>query len=154
LEPSAHAHCGSASGPQRHRQSLYGLLHCAVAIVFFGGMLYDKLGPRRSSLLFCLLVLVGATIVALAQSRWQLFAGRLISCRIGSAGRGAEWIVSRWFKGRELALAFGIISPSAVSELFSALTRKNLSPVITEATGSHFGGGRLLPVLSALQSGL
>src|SRR5579862_4715611 len=31
----------------------------AVLIVFFGGMLYDKLGPRRSSFLFCMLVLVG-----------------------------------------------------------------------------------------------
>ena len=28
----------------------------AVFIVFFGGMLYDKLGPRRSSILFCSLV--------------------------------------------------------------------------------------------------
>src|SRR5271169_6808864 len=27
----------------------------AIAIVFFGGMLYDKLGPRRSSFLFCML---------------------------------------------------------------------------------------------------
>ena len=40
----------------------------AVLIVFFGGMLYDKLGPRRSSFLFCMLVLVGATIVAMAHS--------------------------------------------------------------------------------------
>ncbi|MGO8933682.1 MAG: MFS transporter, partial [Terracidiphilus sp.] len=31
----------------------------AIVIVFFGGMLYDKLGPRRASLLFCTLVLVG-----------------------------------------------------------------------------------------------
>ncbi len=36
----------------------------AILIVFFGGMLYDKLGPRRASLLFCTLVLVGAAIVA------------------------------------------------------------------------------------------
>jgi MFS family permease len=59
----------------------------AIVIVFFGGMLYDKLGPRRASFLFCTLVLVGATIVALAQSRWELFAGRLIF------GAGSESLI-------------------------------------------------------------
>lgn len=98
----------------------------AIAIVFFGGMLYDKLGPRRSSLLFCMLVLVGATIVALAQSRWQLFAGRLIF------GGGSEAlivvqsaIISRWFKGREMALAFGItLTISRIGTLFSFNTEE------------------------------
>jgi len=42
---------------------------------FSSGHALRQARPRRSSLLFCLLVLVGATIVALAQSRWQLFAG-------------------------------------------------------------------------------
>ena len=98
----------------------------AVLIVFFGGMLYDKLGPRRSSFLFCMLVLVGATIVALAHSRWQLFAGRLIF------GGGSEAlivvqsaIISRWFKGREMALAFGItLTISRIGTLFSFNTEE------------------------------
>ena len=98
----------------------------AILIVFFGGMLYDKLGPRHSSLLFCTLVLVGATIVAMAQSRWQLFAGRLIF------GAGSETlivvqsaIISRWFKGKEMALAFGIaLTISRVGTLFSFNTEE------------------------------
>jgi MFS family permease len=98
----------------------------AVFIVFFGGMLYDRLGPRHSSLLFCMLVLVGATIVALAHSRWQLFAGRLIF------GGGSEAlivvqsaIVSRWFKGKEMALAFGItLTISRLGTLFSFNTEE------------------------------
>jgi len=98
----------------------------AVFIVFFGGMLYDKLGPRRSSLLFSILVLVGATIVALAHSRWELFAGRLIF------GGGSEAliamqsaIISRWFKGKEMALAFGIaLTISRVGTLFSFNTEE------------------------------
>ena len=101
----------------------------AVLIVFFGGMLYDKLGPRRSSLLFCTLVLVGATIVALAHSSWQLFAGRLIF------GGGSEAlivvqsaIISRWFKGREMALAFGItLTISRIGTLFSFNTEELIS---------------------------
>lgn len=109
----------------------------AIAIVFFGGMLYDKLGPRHSSLLFCTLVLVGATIVALAQSRWQLFAGRLIF------GAGSETlivvqsaIISRWFKGKEMALAFGIaLTVSRVGTLFSFNTE--------ELIAGYFGSYRI-----------
>jgi MFS family permease len=94
--------------------------------VFFGGMLYDKLGPRIASLLFCTLVFVGAVIVAMAQTRWQLFAGRLIF------GAGSETlivvqsaIISRWFKGKEMALAFGIaLTVSRVGTLFSFNTEE------------------------------
>jgi len=98
----------------------------AVVVVFFGGMLYDRLGPRRASLLFCTLVLVGATIVAMAHSGWQLIAGRLIF------GAGSETliavqsaIISRWFKGKEMALAFGIaLTISRVGTLFSFNTEE------------------------------
>ena len=78
-----------------------------------------------------MLVLVGATIVALAHSRWQLFAGRLIF------GGGSEAlivvqsaIISRWFKGREMALAFGIALTISRMEHSSASTPKNSSPAI------------------------
>ncbi|MGD0293232.1 MAG: MFS transporter [Terracidiphilus sp.] len=98
----------------------------AIVIVFFGGVLYDKLGPRRASMLFCCLVLLGATIVAFAHSKWELFAGRLIF------GAGSESlivvqsaIISRWFKGKEMALAFGIaLTISRVGTLFSFNTEE------------------------------
>jgi len=100
-------------------------------------MLYDKLGPRRSSFLFCMLVLVGATIVALAHSRWELFAGRLIF------GGGSEAlivvqsaIISRWFKGKEMALAFGIaLTISRIGTLFSFNTE--------ELIARYFGSYRI-----------
>jgi MFS family permease len=118
----------------------------AIAIVFFGGMLYDKLGPRRASLLFSCLVLLGAVMVALATSektlilggwifgeeskgmivKWMLFSGRLVF------GAGSESlivvqsaIISRWFKGKEMALAFGIaLTISRVGTLFSFNTEE------------------------------
>jgi len=98
----------------------------AILIVFFGGMLYDKLGPRRASLLFCTLVLVGAVMVAMAKGTWMLFAGRLVF------GAGSESlivvqsaIISRWFKGKEIALAFGIaLTISRVGTLFSFNTEE------------------------------
>jgi MFS family permease len=101
----------------------------AIIVVFFGGMLYDKLGPRRASMLLCSLVLIGAIIVAAAHSKWGLFAGRLIF------GAGSESliavqsaIISRWFKGKEMALAFGIaLTVSRVGTLFSFNTEELIS---------------------------
>ncbi len=93
----------------------------AVLIVFFGGVAFDRLGPRKASLLFSALVTLGAVVVALANSTWMLFVGRLIF------GAGSESlvvaqsaIISRWFKGKELALAFGIsLTISRLGTLFS-----------------------------------
>ena len=98
----------------------------AVAIVFFGGMLYDRLGPRKASLLFSILVFVGAVIVAVAKGKWMLIFGRLIF------GAGSESlivvqsaIISRWFKGKEMAMAFGItLTLSRVGTLFSFNTEE------------------------------
>jgi MFS family permease len=99
--------------------SAYSL--AAIAIVFVGGVLTDRLGTRRASLLFSGLVVLGALIVALARSSALLFAGRLVF------GAGSESLVvaqlailSRWFKGKELALSFGVsLTISRLGTLFS-----------------------------------
>ena len=99
--------------------SAYSL--AAIAIVFAGGVLTDRLGTRRASLLFSSLVVLGAVIVALARSSAMLFAGRLVF------GAGSESLVvaqlailSRWFKGKELALSFGVsLTISRLGTLFS-----------------------------------
>jgi len=69
--------------------SAYSL--AAIAIVFFGGVLTDKLGTRRASLLFSLLVVLGALIVALSKSGTMLFAGRLVFERGPSRWSSARW---------------------------------------------------------------
>jgi MFS family permease len=99
--------------------SAYSL--AAIVIVFFGGVLTDRLGVRRASLLFSGLVCLGAIVVALAKTGPVLFAGRLIF------GAGSESLVvaqlafmSKWFKGKELALSFGIsLTVSRLGTLFS-----------------------------------
>jgi len=99
--------------------SAYSL--AAIAIVFLGGILTDRLGVRRATLLFSGLVCLGAIVVALADSSWLLFVGRLIF------GAGSESLVvaqmafmAKWFKGKELALAFGIsLTISRLGTLFS-----------------------------------
>ena len=99
--------------------SAYSL--AAIFIVFFGGVITDRLGTRKASLLFSSLVTVGALIVALAHSSWMIFAGRLVF------GAGSESLVvaqlailSKWFKGKELALSFGVsLTICRVGTLFS-----------------------------------
>ena len=116
----------------------------AIAIVFFGGMLYDKLGPRKASLLFSSLVFLGAVMVAMAKSKWMLFGGRLVF------GAGSESlivvqsaIISRWFKGKEMAMAFGIaLTISRVGTLFSFNTE--------ELIATYFGNFRVALWAAAL----
>ncbi len=107
----------------------------AIIAVFFGGFLVDRLGTRRSSLIFSLLVLGGATIVAYAQSIPMFMVGRFIF------GAGAEPLVvaqsailARWFKNKEIALAFGIgLTVSRLGTLFAF----NVGELIADAFGGY-----------------
>ena len=109
----------------------------AIAIVFFGGMLYDLLGPRRASLLFSLLVLLGAVMVAMAKTKAMLFTGRLVFGAGSESLIGVQSaIISRWFKGKEIAMAFGItLTISRVGTLFSFN--------IEELIATYFGSFRV-----------
>jgi MFS family permease len=93
----------------------------AILSVFIGGLLIDKFGTRRASLLFSTLVTLGAAIVAFAPNTFMLYFGRFIF------GWGSESLVvaqsaifARWFKGKELAFSFGIgLTLSRLGTLFS-----------------------------------
>jgi MFS family permease len=110
---------GISTGTIGSLYSAYSI--AAIAIVFFGGVITDRLGTRRASFLFSMLVTLGALVVALANSSMMLFVGRLIF------GAGSESLVvaqlailSKWFKGRELALSFGVaLTISRLGTLFS-----------------------------------
>ncbi len=110
---------GISTGTIGSLYSAYSI--AAIAIVLFGGIITDRLGTRRASLLFSSLVTLGALIVALAQSSWMIFVGRLVF------GAGSESLVvaqlailSKWFKGKELALSFGVaLTVSRLGTLFS-----------------------------------
>lgn len=106
----------------------------AIISVLIGGFLIDRLGTRKASMIFSILVFIGATVVAFSKSIPVLFIGRFIF------GAGSEPLVvaqsailARWFKGKELALSFGI-----------ALTVSRLGTIFSFNTGeliaSHFGG--------------
>ena len=106
----------------------------AIIAVLFGGVLLDRLGTRKASISFSLLILVGAIIVWQAKSIPVFFLGRIIF------GAGSEplivaqsTILARWFKNKELALSFGIaLTVSRLGSLFAF----NTGELIT----GHFGG--------------
>ena len=93
----------------------------AVLAVLIGGMLIDKLGTRKASILFSLLVFIGAAVVWQAKSIPMFFIGRFIF------GAGSEplivaqsAILARWFKNKELALSFGLtLTVSRLGSLFA-----------------------------------
>ncbi|MCJ7812239.1 MFS transporter, partial [bacterium] len=132
VAPSLIEEMGAQRGTVGTMYTMYSI--AAILSVFIGGLLIDRLGTRIASMIFSILVLVGACIVAFSKSLPILFAGRFIF------GAGSEplivaqvAIVARWFKEKEMALAFGItLTVSRLGTLFSFNTG--------ELIASHFGG--------------
>lgn len=93
----------------------------AILCLLIGGILIDRIGTRRASLLFSSFIVLGALIMAFARNIWMIYVGMFFF------GAGSETliiaqssIISRWFKGKELALAFGIaLTVSRLGSLFS-----------------------------------
>lgn len=93
----------------------------AILCLLIGGILIDRIGTRKASLLFSSLIVLGALIMAFARNIGMLYVGMFFF------GAGSETliiaqssIIARWFKGRELALAFGIaLTVSRLGSLFS-----------------------------------
>lgn len=93
-----------------------------VFMVLLGGFLIDRIGTRRSTLIFAALCLLGALLTAWSGKLAVMAAGRLVF------GLGAESMivavttaVAKWFRGRELSFAFGVNLTLARLGSFAAL---------------------------------
>ncbi|MBZ0199599.1 MAG: MFS transporter [Ignavibacteriaceae bacterium] len=80
-----------------------------IIMVLIGGLIIDRIGTRKSVLIFTVLIMLGALVTAVKGDIVVMSIGRLIF------GLGAEsmivaitTIIARWFKGKELSLAFGL----------------------------------------------
>ncbi|MFA5780808.1 MAG: MFS transporter [Bacteroidales bacterium] len=80
-----------------------------IIMVLIGGLIIDRIGTKKSVLIFSCLVMIGAIVTALQGNIYTMAAGRLIF------GLGAEsmivaitTVIARWFKGKELSFAFGL----------------------------------------------
>lgn len=99
---------------------LYGVYSWPnVVMVLFGGLLTDRIGTRKASLLYSSLIVVGTALVALSPNLRSLGGSRavLYGMVLGRTllGLGAESLavcqnamISRWFRGHQLALAFAL----------------------------------------------
>lgn len=93
-----------------------------ILMVLIGGFIIDRIGTKKSSLIFSILCLIGAFFTVIKGDLYWMAAGRLIF------GLGAEslivaitTIVARWFKGKELSFAFGLNLTIARLGTFAAL---------------------------------
>ncbi|MDT8435698.1 MAG: MFS transporter [Gemmatimonadota bacterium] len=80
-----------------------------VLMVLVGGIIIDRIGVKRATVLFGALCFLGAMVTAATDRFLVMAAGRLVF------GLGAESLIvsvtvgiARWFKGRELSFAFGV----------------------------------------------
>ncbi len=80
-----------------------------ILMVLIGGVIIDRIGIRKSSILFSSFVTTGAIITCLKGNITMMATGRLLF------GLGAESMivaittsVARWFRGKEFSLAFGL----------------------------------------------
>ena len=80
-----------------------------IIMVLIGGIIIDRIGVKRATMLFGVLCFIGSVVTATAGSLPVMATGRLIF------GIGAESLIvsvttalARWFKGKELSFAFGV----------------------------------------------
>lgn len=93
-----------------------------VIMVLIGGIIIDRIGTKKSALLFSILMMCGGFITALKGDLFTMALGRLVF------GLGAEsmivattTVIARWFKGKELSFAFGLNLTIARLGSFTAL---------------------------------
>ena len=118
-----------------------------IFMVLIGGIIIDRLGTRKSTMIFSILCLIGAAFTAFKSDLTMMATGRLIF------GLGAEslivavtTILARWFKGKELSFAFGINLTIARLGSFAALN----SPTWAKTFYSNWQ----YPMLIALIAGI
>jgi MFS family permease len=88
-------------------QAIYSFPNIFTVVI--GGLIIDRLGLRKSLMIFGVLCVVGPGINAASSHLWVMALGRLIF------GMGAESLnvavttaLAKWFKGKELSFAFGM----------------------------------------------
>ena len=90
--------------------------------VVIGGLLIDRIGVKKATMIFGVLCFMGAIINVLSPHLWVMAAGRLVF------GMGAESLIvsvttllAKWFRGKELSFAFGVNLTIARLGSFAAL---------------------------------
>ncbi len=122
-----------------------------IIMVLIGGIIIDRIGTRKSTLLFALICLVGAAVTVASASFYVMAGGRLIF------GLGSESLIvavttalARWFRGRELGFAFGLNLTLARLGSFAA----DWSPTWFSGAFEHWRGPLLIALVFAFVSAI
>src|SRR6204780_3514787 len=101
-------------------QAIYSFPNIFTVVI--GGFLIDRIGLRKSLMIFAVLCFIGPAITAASAHLSIMATGRLIF------GMGAESLnvavvtaLARWFKGKELSFAFGLNLTASRLGTFAAL---------------------------------
>jgi len=125
-------------------ETMFSLLYTVysvpnIILPFFGGFFTDKFGARICMIVFCGFITLGQFIFALGLSMksWPvMLLGRVVFGFGGeSLGVANSAILSEWFKGKELAFAFGI--NLSVARLGSVINNL-VSPVLADDVNIEF----------------
>ena len=130
--------------------SLYSVYSiAAVVILLAGGMIVDKWGTVKSTILFGSICAVAGILNAVSSELWVMLTARAL------LGIGAEPLIvaitcalAKWFKGKELAFAFGVNLTIARLGSYAA----DLSP--TWASSAYEGGWQPPLIVAAVIGGL
>jgi len=121
--------------------SMYSI--AAVIVLLFGGVIVDRWGTVKSTILFGAICAVAGVLTAISSELWVMLGARFL------LGVGAEPLVvavtcalAKWFKGKELAFAFGV--SLTIARLGSYMA--DLSPTWA---GSAYEGGWQPPLMVA-----
>lgn len=110
-----------------------------IILPFFGGYFVDVLGSRLCLIIFSCLISAGQILFAFGLSikSWPLmFIGRIVYGFGGeSLGVGNSALLSEWFKGSEIAFAFGL--NLSIARLGSVINN-NVSPLLAIDAGVAF----------------
>lgn len=101
-------------------QGIYSIPNIFTVVI--GGMIIDRIGVKKATMLFGVLCLLGSIITVLSPHLWVMATGRLVF------GMGAESLIvsvttllAKWFRGKELSFAFGVNLTIARLGSFAAL---------------------------------
>jgi MFS family permease len=101
-------------------QGIYSIPNIFTVVI--GGLIIDRIGVKRATMIFGVLCFVGSIINVLSPQLWVMATGRLIF------GMGAESLIvavttllAKWFRGKELSFAFGVNLTIARLGSFAAL---------------------------------
>jgi MFS family permease len=136
-------------GKQSDFETMFSLLYTVysvpnIILPFFGGFFTDKFGARICMIVFCSFITLGQLITALGLSMksWPvMLLGRVVYGIGGeSLGVANSAILSEWFKGKELAFAFGInLSIARLGSVINNLVSPTLADDVNIQFAFWFG---------------